>query len=172
MKTLRYGICLLIGLVSAENVVGQLSGYTVSFGLTNQKPRQVVLCHWTQNGQSMHWLVDPQTLETSVQAPPENAVQMRSWADLQRQLTNTPYGRAMRDEQQRDGPLQDAGLERTDTTERGFSLTIDLCPSTKPLTRSVFETLIRAFEPEEKPIRFPFLSRASGWRTTRLIWRT
>ncbi|WP_461087356.1 polysaccharide deacetylase family protein [Spirosoma gilvum] len=33
-----------------------------------------------------------------------------------------------------------------------IGLTIDLCPSTKPLTRPVFEQLIRVFEPEEKPI--------------------
>lgn len=74
------------------------------------------------------------------------------WPVLLEEIGHTSYGRAMRLEQQRDGSLQDAGLERADTTERGFSLTIDLCPSTKPLTRPVFEALIQAFEPSEKPI--------------------
>ncbi len=75
-----------------------------------------------------------------------------TWPALLADLSATAYGQAMQAEQQRDRALQDAGLQRADTTERGFSLTIDLCPSTKPLTRSVFRQLIRSFELVEKPI--------------------
>ncbi len=111
-----------------------------------------MLRQWRQNNQLRHLLVDPQTLKTSVAALPGDAVRPLPWLVLRRQVANTPYGRAMQQEQQRDGSLQDAGLERADTTERGFSLTIDLCLSTKPLTRSVFKAIIATFEPEEKPV--------------------
>ncbi|SFF08155.1 polysaccharide deacetylase family protein [Spirosoma endophyticum] len=141
---------LLLGL--CVDGFGQLMSYRVLFGLTTQQPRQIVLRQWQQQAQTRYLVVNPQTLETAITALPPNGVKILSWSSLMQQLGQTPYGRAMRFEQQRDQNLQDAGIERTDKTERGFSLTIDLCPSTKPLTRSVFEQLIKAFEPEEKPI--------------------
>ncbi|AKD58588.1 polysaccharide deacetylase [Spirosoma radiotolerans] len=141
-------------LVSWANATAfaQLTAYRVFFGITNQPPRQVVLRQWRQDGQTHYLTLNPKTLETALVNLPENQVKALAWPATLQTVIETPYGRALRLEQQRDTHLQDAGIERTDTTERGFSLTIDLCPSTKPLTRSVFEQLIRAFEPEEKPI--------------------
>ncbi|MEZ0541816.1 polysaccharide deacetylase family protein [Fibrella arboris] len=132
--------------------VAQSVNYQVYYGLTSRPEVQMVLRQWRQEGQVRYLLADPQTLKTSVATLPVAAVRPLSWPALLQAVDHTPYGRAMRLEQQRDGALQDAGLERADTTERGFSLTVDLCPSTKPLTRSVFDALIQAFEPSEKPI--------------------
>lgn len=131
---------------------GQITKYRVYFGKTRAQPQQLVLRQWQQNRQTRYLLVNPETLKTSVASLSANDIQTLPWSQLTQAFQKTPYVRALQAEQQRDQHLQDAGLERTDTTERGFSLTIDLCPSTKPLTRSVFEQLIRAFEPEEKPI--------------------
>ncbi len=147
--------CLLVScllLYSAPLAQAQLTDYTVSFGLTTTSPQQVVLRQWRQNGQPRVLLLDPQTLETSVAALSPDDIRAVAWSALQHQVTSTAYGQAMKAEKHRDSQLQDAGINRADTTERGFSLTIDLCPSTKPLTRPVFEALIRAFEPEEKPV--------------------
>lgn len=132
--------------------LAQLSGYTVFYGVTTQKPTQVSLRKWVFQGRSMYLLVNPQTMNTSVAALPDNAVRRATPASLQQQFGRTAYVKALAVEKARDSNLQDAGIERADTTERGFSLTIDLCPSTKPLTRSVFENLIAAFGAEEKPI--------------------
>ncbi|GAB4018925.1 polysaccharide deacetylase family protein [Spirosoma koreense] len=141
---------LVLGL--GHDAFGQLAGYRVWFGLTTRRPQQVVLRQWQQQTQTRYLVLNPETLETSVVALLKDGVRPLSWPDVMQQVRQTPYGRALRAEQQRDANLQDAGIERTDTTERGFSLTIDLCPSTKPLTRSVFEQLVQAFEPAEKPI--------------------
>lgn len=130
----------------------QLTAYRVFFGTTTRQPQQVVLRQWRQAGQTRYLTLNPQTLETAIATLPANQVKALPWSAVLQAVGQTPYGRALRLEQQRDAHLQDAGIERTDTTERGFSLTIDLCPSTKPLTRSVFEQLTGAFEPEEKPI--------------------
>ncbi|OIN55543.1 polysaccharide deacetylase family protein [Arsenicibacter rosenii] len=142
------GLCL----TGWAPAMAQLAGYTVFFGATAQKPTQIALRSWSFQGRTMYWLVNPQTMKTSVAALPQDAVRKLNPAVLQQQFSRTPYGRALASEKRRDTNLQDAGIERADTTERGFSLTIDLCPSTKPLTRSVFENLIAAFETEEKPI--------------------
>ncbi len=149
LRTLSLALFLLL---TGFQTMAQLPGYQVFFGITVHAPQRLVLRQWRQNNQPYYLLADPKTLETSVETLPAEAIKPLSWPDMMAVVAETPYGRAMQTEQSRDGALQDAGLERADTTERGFSLTIDLCPSTKPLTRTVFETLIRAFEPEEKPI--------------------
>ncbi|WP_461134115.1 polysaccharide deacetylase family protein [Spirosoma lituiforme] len=145
---------LLLTLICWANasVFAQLTDYRIFFGITTRQPHQVVLRQWRQEGQTRHLTLNPQTLETAVVNLPASQIKPLPWPSMLQSVSQTPYRRALRMEQQRDANLQDAGIERTDTTERGFSLTIDLCPSTKPLTRSVFEQLIGAFEPEEKPI--------------------
>ena len=148
----RFLPVIILSLFFRVDALGQLINYRVFFGITTQQPRQVVLRQWQQNAETNYLILNPETLETTVKALPANEVKPLSWSSVLQDISQTPYGRAMHREQQRDTNLQDAGIERADTTERGFSLTIDLCPSTKPLTRSVFKQLIRAFEPEEKPI--------------------
>lgn len=145
---------LLVNLLIWANTAGlaQLTDYRVFFGSTNRKPEQVILRRWQEKAQTIYLTLNPQTLKTAIVSLPSNQVNALTWSSLQAGILHSPYGRALRLEQKRDSNLQDAGLERADTTERGFSLTVDLCPSSKPLTRAVFEQLIQAFEPAEKPI--------------------
>ncbi|MDJ1467787.1 polysaccharide deacetylase [Xanthocytophaga flava] len=131
---------------------GQITAYQVFYGVTISEPQQIILREWQQNNQQMYLLLNPYTLETSTRQLPLNAIQKESWNEIENLFQHTPYIKALHQEKGRDSNLQDAGIQRTDTTERGFSLTIDLCPSSKPLARSFFEQLITAFEPEEKPI--------------------
>ncbi|GAB4014035.1 palindromic element RPE3 domain-containing protein [Spirosoma migulaei] len=148
----RFLCVLSLFVLSSLHALGQLTDYRVFFGLTNPQPHQVILRQWKQSGQTRYLTLNPHTLKTAVVNLPPASVRALPWTSVLDQLSQTPYARILQLEQTRDYNLQDAGIERADTTERGFSLTIDLCPSTKPLTRSVFEQLIRAFEPEEKPI--------------------
>ncbi len=145
-------LILLVLFLHIQQALAQLPGYTVFYGVTTQKPTQLSLRSWTFQGRTMYLLVNPQTMNTSVAALPQTAIRKTTLPVLQQQFSKTPYVRALLNERNRDTNLQDAGIERADTTERGFSLTIDLCPSTKPLTRSVFEDLIAAFAPEERPV--------------------
>ena len=138
---LRLLLLLLLPLTS----FAQLTNYRVFSGRSGNR---LILRSWKEGSTSLYWGVDVQTLETSIltEARPISPGEKETW------LAQTPYGKALRKEYQRDGSLQDAGIERADTTERGFHLTMDLCPSHKPLTRSLFEELIAAFGPEERPI--------------------
>lgn len=150
---LRFFGTSFITLFISLQALGQLSDYRVWFGSTTAQAKpQIVLRRWQQNGQTRYLIVNPKSLETAAVALPASQVKAAPWKTLAQQFQQSAYIRAIQREQNRDQNLQDAGLERADTTERGFSLTIDLCPSKKPLTRSVFEQMIAAFEPEEKPI--------------------
>ena len=143
---------MLVNWVNAP-ASAQLTAYRVFFGITTRPPQQVILRQWHQAGQTRYLTLNPQTLETAIANLPANQVKALPWPATLQAVSQTPYGRALRMEQQRDAHLQDAGIERTDTTERGFSLTIDLCPSTKPLTRSVFEQLIGLLSRKRNPFR-------------------
>lgn len=146
MKT-RFLYILLLSSLIASTAHSQLTDYQVWNGQSNG---QLVLRRWQQEGKNYYWMVNPKTLETTI--VPDVVVQPLEPQAVSRTIAGTAYGRALKQEQLRAGPLQDAGIERTNVNEKGFSLTMDLCPSHKPLTRSVFEDLIAAFEPEEKPI--------------------
>jgi hypothetical protein len=67
-------------------------------------------------------------------------------------IANTDYGHALKDAARRDIPVQDAGIIRTTPTLGGIDLTVDLCPSHRPLEREFFTRLVNAFSAEEKPI--------------------
>ncbi|MFD2570076.1 polysaccharide deacetylase [Spirosoma soli] len=150
--TIRFTVIAYLVVGAAFPSLAQLINYRTSFGLTREQPRRVVLRQWQQDGQTRYLVLNSVTLETSIATLPTRTIQFLPWSAIKTQLQATPYGRALAREKARATNLTDAGIERADTTERGFSLTIDLCPSTKPLTRSVFEQLIAAFEPEEKPV--------------------
>ncbi len=144
MKTI---VTVLLLLSSITSGFAQLKAYQPFFG---QSGEYLVLRKWQEGTTERYWAVHPKTLQTvlleNASVRPMSQEEARSW------VSRTSYGRALYTEQTRAGALQDAGLTRTQPNEKGFSLTMDLCPSHKPLTRSVFKDLLAAFEPEEKPV--------------------
>lgn len=145
---------LLFVLLAGQGVLGQVppTDYRVWWGRTTEPTPRVVLRRWQEDGQPQYLLLDARSLTTQVVPGAGLGVVPLSYPALLDAVAGTAYGQGLAAERRRDGSLQDAGLERADTTEHGFSLTIDLCPSTKPLTRGVFEELIAAFGPEERPV--------------------
>lgn len=108
---------------------------------------------WTEPSGPKLLVVDPQTLETSVVAgsvdlvpPPTRSStleRLRAAAALRRQ------------------GVQNAGLRRADPPRAGAWLTFDLCPSSRPLDRAIFEHL----EADARPL--PVMLEVSGrWLET------
>ena len=73
-------------------------------------------------------------------------------ADLRRESSPSPYDRALAEAAASSMKLEDAGITHSLPAERGINLTIDLCPSKKPLDRSLFDDILAAFGSEERPI--------------------
>lgn len=125
-----------------------LPGFEPYFGKTPEG--WLTLRRWRADSAWSYLIFNPKTLRTSqYEGRPVQPLTPLGW---QLATAGTPYGLAMAVERMRGGSLQDAGIGRTDTTERGFSLTVDLCPSSKPLDRAFFTNLIAAFDQEERPI--------------------
>jgi hypothetical protein len=108
--------------------------------------------------------VDPRSLLTSLE--PQDAVTFTPapWDSLRVAFGATPYIRAIEETERNDTSRQDAGLTHFPALKNGTDLTIDLCPSKRPLDRSLFVKIFDGFGEEEKPV--PIAVSVSGlWVT-------
>lgn len=94
----------------------------------------------------------PQTLETEVRPSRGLHLDPMSFSALRDSAAGEPYGRALLDSETNGVSHQDAGIVHALPGGNGVVLTVDLCPSNRPLDRRLFETVIEVFRPEEKPV--------------------
>ena len=137
---------LLLGLLSTRSLA-QISQYEVFFA---QYQNELVIRKWKEAGGIKYLVVNPENLKTHILNNIE--VQPVTWNNVSNLFEKTPYIHDWQFEKHRDYELQDAGITKADSTLQGFSLTIDLCPSSKPLTRSFFQNVVKSFEVSERPV--------------------
>jgi hypothetical protein len=65
---------------------------------------------------------------------------------------DTPFARALFRQTSPPYPLQNDGLQEAEHSVRGFFLTADLCPSRKPLDRSLFEATASLSQKQPVPV--------------------
>jgi len=112
--------------------------------------RAVCLREYVVAGARLRLLVDPATLGTRL-CPGTSPLQPLPWSELRAQIAETAYGRAQAAALKSAAPLQDAGLRHV-APERGIDLTLDLCPSRRPLDRELFAELLRELADVERPV--------------------
>ena len=101
----------------------------------------------------VHYLVvDPKDLSTALVPASQLSVEKRSLEDLRSDFESTPYMKALARAESRKKPQQDAGIAHSLPTEQGVVLTVDLCPSPRPLDRALFTQVIDAFKEVERPV--------------------
>ncbi len=113
---------------------------------------RVVLRHFEQGGARRALVLDPTSLATEV-APRERVpVECSPWPAVRASLAGTRYEQALTDAELNETGLQDAGIVHAMPRGQGVVLTVDLCPSRRPLDRSLFDAVIAEFGPEEQPV--------------------
>ncbi len=112
----------------------------------------VVLRSFDRDGQRFLLVVDPRTLETRALPAAAVKVERRRWPAVRKAVADTAYGRALAEAEQHDAPLQDAGLTRLRPAMPGVDLTVDLCPSRRPLDRGLFTALVDELGRYQKPV--------------------
>lgn len=112
----------------------------------------VVLRHFEQDGRRLALVVDPDRLDTEILPLERLPKQCSPWPDVRAALAGTRYGAALADADRNETGLQDAGVVHALPPGKGVVLTVDLCPSRRPLDRSLFEAVIATFEPAERPV--------------------
>jgi hypothetical protein len=112
----------------------------------------VVLRSFTRGGEAFHWVVDPASITARTLPAAGFRVEPRPWSVIRRAIAETAYGRALRDADSNAAPLQDAGLTRVRPGRPGIDLTLDLCPSRRPLDRALISVLVGGLVGEERPL--------------------
>lgn len=158
--------CLLFfnsGFCTAQEAVKNYSIYT---GMVKvQGTEQVLLRKMEKSGQLFYLVVNPQTLSTQLVPSAGIAVKQMNWGDTRAYFQNTPYFKALAAAGKQSLALQDAGIIHGYPKEKGITLTIDLCPSHKPLDRIIFTALITEFKKIEQPVPVA-LSITGRWMLT------
>ncbi len=122
--------------------VRELRVFTAVVARSSAAAPAVVLRSFEKRGAPCYLLVDPQTLATRVAPASEVRIAPRRWAAVREQMAATAYGRALADAERNDSRLQDAGLTHVLARRPGVDLTVDLCPSLRPLDRRLFTALV------------------------------
>ncbi len=103
-------------------------------------------------GEERYLLVDPLSLSTSLAPASGLRAEGASWPDLRRTFEATAYMRAVARAEGDASALLDAGIVHALPKEQGVVLTVDLCPSHRPLERALFEDLVEGFAGIERPV--------------------
>jgi hypothetical protein len=145
---------LAVVLAAAATLAGPVREYRVVSGLATEVtggPPLVVLRSLARDCARAYLAVDPRTLATRVVPAAAVRLEKRPWAEVRRAVADLPYGRALRDAAANERALQGAGLGRLRPAQPGIDLTLDLCPSTRPLDRGLFTALLEGLGEEERP---------------------
>ncbi|WP_264510770.1 polysaccharide deacetylase [Flavobacterium sp. N1719] len=132
---------------AAQN--NSISNYTVQLGTFIQENNTwILLREFNQLGEKWGLAVSTTSLQTKV--IPLKSLQIQPIVSLT--SNSSPYKKALEEANTNAIPLQDAGISHRFPNEKGITLTIDLCPSHKPLDRDLFLELIKTFPTNEQPI--------------------
>jgi hypothetical protein len=120
--------------------------------VTNNVP--VALRRFHRNDSDFIVTVNPRDLSLAI--IPFDTVQSTwrefDWQEFINVYRKSTYGKAILEARRAVLPIKDAGFNRFLHSQEGISLTVDLCPSKRPLDRFFFDTLITALSSEESPV--------------------
>jgi len=131
----------------------KIDNYKICFAVCDYSGKNMIIIReFEQSGQACYIGIDPFDLKTLIIPAAKVKARLLSWKQIMDDYSNTPYIRAIRKSSRNSDKLQDAGIVHGFTEENGITLTVDLCPSRKPLDREIFTSLISEFGKTEKPV--------------------
>jgi hypothetical protein len=129
-----------------------VSNYKVFLATVSSRAKNLVTIRkFEQYGKTNYLAVDLNTMDTQILGS-DKPMTTISWQKLYSDYANTPYIKALTFAKKQYFTLQDAGIIHGWPVEKGINLTVDLCPSHKPLDRTIFTSLISEFGKIEKPV--------------------
>ncbi|MBO9701466.1 MAG: polysaccharide deacetylase [Sporocytophaga sp.] len=163
---LKIFICLLLVSVCLSSVRYENSWpekYQVYFavyidGLKSEK--KLILRKFIRDRKEHFLIVDPNTLNTDIIAARKRFSQKITWEEVNSEFKNSPYIRLINSSINNSSNLQDAGITHVMPDQKGIDLTIDLCPSHRPLDKRIFTSIISEFEKFDHPV--PLAISVSG----------
>lgn len=111
----------------------------------------VVLRKYSLDDREFCLAVNPHTLETSARPAARLDIRELETGAFRKAIHGTRYGAALKFAGRSAGRLQNSGITRFPRTGPGFHVTIDLCPSDKPLDRTVFMEMMKMSDLTGRP---------------------
>ncbi len=147
-------ICLLFSFICASVwAQATVNNYKVFLATANLGSKNLLIIRkFEQSGNTNYLAVDLNTIETQILRADKLKTNAISWQKLYSDYATTPYIKALAYAKKQSFALQDAGIIHGWPKEKGITLTIDLCPSHKPLDRVIFTSLLSEFGKIEKPV--------------------
>jgi hypothetical protein len=122
--------------------------------------KKLILRKFIQEGKEYFLIVDPHTLNTGIIEASQKSLRRITWQEVNLEFKNTPYIRLIDSSIKNSSNVQDTGIIHVMPDQKGIDLTVDLCPSHKPLDKRIFTSIITEFEKFESPV--PLAISVSG----------
>lgn len=155
MKVYPFFIVLLLPFFFATTLQAQNSvvNYGIYYAAANYDEQDIItLRKFERKGQKYFLAVDTKLLNTQIIPATGINEKAMSLEQISKLYKDSPYIKALSFVKTQSFALQDAGIIHGYPKEKGVTLTIDLCPSHKPLDRELFSNLINEFGTIEKPV--------------------
>lgn len=137
--------------LSAQNFE-VIKRYKVNFALAIKANEKLIATRsFINNNQKYLLLVNPETLDSKVDLAGNYDLSSLDYSNFLAIFRNTPYVKSLEAAAAKDFQLQNAGIDHSIPNEKGITLTIDLCPSHKPLDRIIFQSIFDEFKKIEEP---------------------
>ncbi|KQR72493.1 hypothetical protein [Pedobacter sp. Leaf176] len=152
ISTLSFVLLFLLSFRPLAQNLTEIKRYKVNFELaTNASEKLIVTRSFTNNKQKYLLLTNPETLYTKVDLASNYTLTSLDYSNVLAIFKNSVYVKALDAASARSTQLQNAGIDHAIPDEKGIVLTIDLCPSHKPLDRIIFQSVFDEFIKTEKP---------------------
>ncbi len=112
----------------------------------------VILRKFRMGNQTYYLTVNPQDLITQIRPSKELKATEAPLVKIEETYKDSLFSKTVDDAERHSDLLQDAGITRSLPRQTGVNLTIDLCPSARPLDRNLFMDLIKEFGVVETPV--------------------
>jgi hypothetical protein len=162
MKKLIFFLTLLLSL-SFNSFTQTIKSYHSFFAeatIRNQETHLLIIRKYIQNSNTLYIAVNPNTLIVDIFPEQKLLIKKDSIKSILSVFPKSAYSKAWKMAKRNEKPLQDAGVSHALPDKQGVILTIDLCPTEKPLDRSLFLDLLNQLGGFQQPI--PITISVSG----------
>ncbi|WP_316734839.1 polysaccharide deacetylase [Pedobacter aquatilis] len=126
--------------------------YKVSFSIASNNDEKLIASRsFVSNNQKYLLLINPQNFNTKIDLASNYSLSAIAYSNVLAIFKNSPYVKSLLSAASKDNQLQNAGIDHSIPNEMGITLTIDLCPSHKPLDRVIFQSVFDEFKKIEQP---------------------
>lgn len=145
-------LIILPGFLMGQSIEQYRSVLLLLQNKLSNTPTEIAIRSFIRDTQQVFLIVQPDSMYTHVEPARNYTVNATTWRFLRKQWAERPYIKAIVAAGHRDAFEHNAGIDGFKTRDKGISLTVDLCPSHKPLDKRIFMALITACSSNELPV--------------------